>query len=62
MLLILEKIRGWRHQKNDKSEGMLNQYKRVGDNLLEFIELNYKSLFSVHIRFKVRPKLAVRRQ
>ena len=62
MLLILEEIGGWKHQKNDKSGGMLNRYKRVVDSLLEFIEFYYKSLFFVHIRFKVRPKLAVRRQ
>ena len=64
MLLVLVKIRGWWHQKNDKSGGTLNRYKRNGRQFIEiyWIEFYYKSLFSVHTRFKVRPKLAVRRQ
>ena len=38
MLLILEKVRGSKHQKNDKSGGILHRYERAVDNLLEFIE------------------------
>ena len=38
MLLILEKVRGLKHQKNDKSGGMLHRYERAVDNLLEFID------------------------
>ena len=64
MLLVFEKIRGWGHQKNDKYGGTLNRYQRNGRQFIGiyWIEFYYKSLFSVHIRFKVRPKLAVRRQ
>ena len=64
MLLIFRKSRGWGHQKNDDYGRVLNRYKRKGRQFIGiyWVEFYYKSLFSVHIRFKVRPKLAVRRQ